>query len=67
MRKKTIAIDMDGVLADIDAQLIDHYNKAHGTALSKESIKGLASDLAFEKEILFMNFCIQRISLEHCL
>ncbi|WP_291146861.1 5' nucleotidase, NT5C type [Flavobacterium sp. UBA7680] len=49
MRKKTIAIDMDGVLADIDAQLIDHYNKAHGTTLSKESIKGLTSDVAFKE------------------
>jgi 5'(3')-deoxyribonucleotidase len=32
MKKKTIAIDMDGVLADVESQIIDHYNKAYGTS-----------------------------------
>ena len=54
MKKKTIAIDMDGVLADIDAQLIDHYNKVYGTTLSKESIKGLTSEDAFNgRDLLY--------------
>jgi 5'-nucleotidase len=54
MKKKTIAIDMDGVLADIDAQLIDHYNKVYGTALTKESIKGLTSEDAFNgRDLLY--------------
>lgn len=52
MKKKTIAIDMDGVLADIEVQLIEHYNKAHGTTLSKESIQGLAEDDAFDRPLL---------------
>ena len=47
MKKKTIAIDMDGVLADIEHQLIQHYNKANGTNLSKESIQGLEEEEAF--------------------
>ncbi|MFH7005236.1 5' nucleotidase, NT5C type [Flavobacterium bizetiae] len=47
MKKKTIAIDMDGVLADIEHQLIQHYNKANGTSLSKESIQGLEEEEAF--------------------
>lgn len=47
MRKKTIAIDMDGVLADIEAQLIEHYNKEIGTTLSRESIQGLSEGEAF--------------------
>ncbi|MCD0471419.1 5'(3')-deoxyribonucleotidase [Flavobacterium sp. JAS] len=52
MKKKTIAIDMDGVLADIEVQLIEHYNKANGTALSKESIRGLAEEEAFKDRAL---------------
>ncbi|SEN89518.1 5'(3')-deoxyribonucleotidase [Flavobacterium sp. CF108] len=54
MKKKTIAIDMDGVLADIDAQLIDHYNKVYGTTLTKESIEGLTSEDAFNgRDLLY--------------
>lgn len=47
MTKKTIAIDMDGVLADIEAQLIEHYNEAKGTTLTKENIQGLSEEDAF--------------------
>lgn len=52
MKKKTIAIDMDGVLADIEVQLIEHYNKANGTSLSKESIQGLEEEEAFNDRTL---------------
>ncbi|MCP2027776.1 5'(3')-deoxyribonucleotidase [Flavobacterium sp. HSC-32F16] len=53
MKKKTIAIDMDGVLADVESQIINHYNKAYGTHLTKESIQGLSEDEAFkERELL---------------
>ena len=52
MKKKTIAVDMDGVLADIEAQLIEHYNEAHGTTLSKESIQGLSEEEAFQEREL---------------
>ncbi|SFC96734.1 5' nucleotidase, NT5C type [Flavobacterium phragmitis] len=47
MNKKTIAIDMDGVLADVELQIIDHYNAAYGTTLTKESIQGLSEEEAF--------------------
>ncbi len=54
MKKKTIAIDMDGVLADVESQIIDHYNKAYGTNLTKEGIQGLSEEEAFkERELLF--------------
>ncbi|MCV9930145.1 5'(3')-deoxyribonucleotidase [Flavobacterium sp. LS1R49] len=53
MKKKTIAIDMDGVLADIEAHLIAYYNKEHGTAITKDSIQGFSEEEAFkEKAIL---------------
>lgn len=54
MKKKTIAIDMDGVLADVESQLINHYNEAYGTSLSKESIQGLSEEEAFKgRDLLF--------------
>ncbi|TPG42062.1 5' nucleotidase, NT5C type [Flavobacterium pectinovorum] len=52
MKKKSIAIDMDGVLADIELQLIEHYNKATGKSLSKESIEGLSEEDAFTDRTL---------------
>lgn len=52
MKKKTIAVDMDGVLADIEAQLIEHYNKANGSLLSRESIQGLQEEEAFSDRTL---------------
>lgn len=52
MKKKTIAIDMDGVLADIESQLIEHYNNAYGANLTKESIQGLSEEDAFENRDL---------------
>jgi 5'-nucleotidase len=54
MKKKTIAVDMDGVLADIESQLIEHYNKANGTKLTKDSIQGLSEENAFkDRGLLF--------------
>lgn len=55
MKKKTIAIDMDGVLADIELQLIEHYNKETGKSLSKESIQGLSEEDAFTDRTLVRN------------
>ncbi|PIF30813.1 5'(3')-deoxyribonucleotidase [Flavobacterium sp. 9] len=53
MKKKTIAVDMDGVLADIEAHLIEYYNEANGTTLTRESIQGLSEEDAFvERDLL---------------
>ncbi len=39
--RKTIAIDMDGVLADVEAQYLDWYEKEYGTRPERESMLGL--------------------------
>ncbi len=54
MKKKSIAIDMDGVLADVESQIIDHYNKEYGTTLTKQDIQGLSEEEAFkDRDLLF--------------
>lgn len=40
--KKTIAIDMDGVLADVEAHCLNLYNTNFGTTLTKADILGNA-------------------------
>lgn len=53
MKKKTIAVDMDGVLADIESQMIEQFNKEYGMNLSKEGIQGLSEEEAFKgRELL---------------
>lgn len=52
MKKKTIAIDMDGVLADIEIQLIKQYNNESGASLTKETIQGLSEEDAFKDRTL---------------
>ncbi|WP_166922040.1 5' nucleotidase, NT5C type [Flavobacterium poyangense] len=47
MKKKTIAIDMDGVIADIETHLITYYKEQYGIAISKENIQGLSEEKAF--------------------
>lgn len=47
MNKKTIAIDMDGVIADIETHLITFYKEKHGIEISRESIQGLSEEKAF--------------------
>ncbi len=38
--KKKLAIDQDGVLADLHLKWMDHYNRDYNDCLSKESIVG---------------------------
>lgn len=45
--KKTIAIDMDGVIADIDTHYINWYERDYGIKLLPENIRGLTTDEAF--------------------
>lgn len=40
-KRKTIAIDMDGVLADVEAQYLNWYEKEYGTRPERESMLGL--------------------------
>nr|WP_294787262.1 5'(3')-deoxyribonucleotidase [uncultured Flavobacterium sp.] len=55
MKKKTIAIDMDGVLADVELQIINQYNEAYKTNLTKESIQGLSEEAAFNGRDLLID------------
>lgn len=45
--KKSIAIDMDGVLADIEPHLIKWYERETGIKTTKEAIMGLSEEQAF--------------------
>lgn len=45
--KKTIAVDMDGVLADIETHFLNVYNQNFGTQLTYEDIKGKTEREAF--------------------
>lgn len=40
-KRKSIAIDMDGVLADVEPQYLDWYEKEYGTRPLRESMLGL--------------------------
>lgn len=51
--KKSIAIDMDGVLADIEQYLVDWYNKETESSITKEEIQGMEEhDLFPDREML---------------
>ena len=51
--KKTIGIDMDGVIADVETQVLNWYQKETGVTLTKEDISGKSEDEAFiEKGML---------------
>ncbi|MCZ4245103.1 5' nucleotidase, NT5C type [Pedobacter punctiformis] len=46
-KKPTIAIDMDGVLADIETQFIDWYHRDYGILISREDMLGKPEPEAF--------------------
>ncbi len=45
--KKTIAIDMDGVLADIEMQILNWYERDYGIKHTREHLIGRSSDEFF--------------------
>jgi 5'-nucleotidase len=45
--KKTIAIDMDGVIADVEPQLLKYYQQQYNISVKSEDIQGLTSKEAF--------------------
>ena len=45
--RKTIAIDMDGVMADVEPQLIKYYEQLYGITTTLEAIDGLSHAEAF--------------------
>lgn len=51
--KKTIGIDMDGVIADVETQLLNWYEKETGVTVTRDDISGKSEDEAFiEKNML---------------
>jgi len=49
-KRRTIAIDMDGVLANVEPQLVKYYNKFYGASLTLEAIQGMSGTEAFPKD-----------------
>ena len=43
MKKDSIAIDMDGVMADVEAHFLSWFNKEYLTSLTHEDLKDLQS------------------------
>ncbi|RZJ68653.1 MAG: 5'(3')-deoxyribonucleotidase [Flavobacterium sp.] len=58
MKKKTIAIDMDGVIADVEAHSLSLYERHSGISLSKQSIIGKNGDDVFP-DGLWRHFAFQ--------
>ena len=47
MKKDSIAIDMDGVMADVEAHFLSWFNKEYLTSLTHEDLKGKSESKAF--------------------
>jgi 5'(3')-deoxyribonucleotidase len=45
--KKTLAIDMDGVLADVETHFIDWYERDYGVRVNREALLGVSEAEAF--------------------
>ncbi|WP_093025930.1 5' nucleotidase, NT5C type [Pustulibacterium marinum] len=54
--KKTVAVDMDGVLADVENHFLNLYNQNFGTKLTYEDIKGKPEREAFPDPGVVMKF-----------
>jgi 5'-nucleotidase len=48
--KKTIAIDMDGVLADVETQFLNWYERDYGIKMTKDQLAGKTEDTAFPEK-----------------
>lgn len=49
-RRKSIAIDMDGVLVEIESQLVKYYNAEYGENVTVADIQGRSGSEAFPKD-----------------
>ncbi len=57
--KKTIAIDMDGVIADVEPQLIKYYKQLYGITTTLSAIQGLTGAEAFPEDASTKNILRQ--------
>ena len=51
MTRKSIAVDMDNVIVDIEINWINAYEKAFGVRVSREAMAGIPEDQAFPDPI----------------
>jgi 5'-nucleotidase len=56
LEKKSIAIDMDNVIADVESHYIDWYEKQYGVKVAKSDIRGLPETEAFPDKEAIMKF-----------
>ncbi|MBK0379433.1 5' nucleotidase, NT5C type [Mucilaginibacter segetis] len=54
--KKTIAIDMDGVIADVEEQFLSWYHRDYGVRYTREYLIGLNEDNAFPERGVIRKF-----------
>lgn len=54
--KKSIAIDMDGVIADVEAQFIHWYLRDYGIEITRQDLHGRNEDNAFPEPGLIRKF-----------
>lgn len=55
--RKSIAIDMDHVIADVEAQFINWYERDYGIRINKEEMKGKPEGEAFPDKEAIRRFC----------
>ena len=54
--KKSIAIDMDGVLADVEAHFLTWYERDYKIKLTKQDLNGKSEDEAFHEKGIVRKF-----------
>ncbi len=54
--KKTIAIDMDGVIADVEKHYIDWYERDYGVRIDRKTMEGLMEHEAMPEKGAIMKF-----------
>ncbi|MBD1364315.1 5'(3')-deoxyribonucleotidase [Mucilaginibacter sp. ZT4R22] len=56
--RKSIAIDMDGVIADVEQQFLDWYQRDYGTLFTKDDLAGKNDDTLFPEAGLARRFVL---------
>lgn len=54
--KKTVAVDMDGVIADVEAHFLNWYERDYGVKMTKDDLLGKSEEEAFPEKGLVRNF-----------
>ena len=54
--KKSIAIDMDGVIADVEVQFLKWYERDYGIKINRDQLLGLSEEDAFPEKTAVRKF-----------